>query len=244
MNIRDILLKILGPVRARLMRMFRLKSRYFLFPVPVRRLDPISSKFGYDRGTPIDRYYIERFLNGVKRDIFGKCLEVTDNAYTKRFGEDRVTRSEVVDIDRNNTSATIFADFRDMQKEIPDNAFDTVIATHTFGVIDDFEAAIRECSRILKSGGTLVATVSSLGVAADPELAYWRFTKASARYVFGKYFDPKTLHVSTFGNVLSGQAFWVGLAAEELSREELRKNDDRYPIVIGILAKKSLSDNS
>lgn len=244
MNMRNTLLKVLGPVRARLMRMLRPKSGYFLFPVPMRKLEPISSKFGYDRGTPVDRYYIERFLDGVKLDIRGKCLEVTDSAYTKRFGEDRVTKSEVVDIDRNNTNATILADLRDMRKEIPDDTFDTIIATHTFGVIDDFEAAIRECARILKPGGTLIATVSSLGVAAEPELAYWRFTKASARYVFGKYFDRETLRISTFGNVLSGQAFWVGLAAEELSTEELRKNDDRYPIVIGISAKKSLHDNS
>lgn len=237
MNIRNFLFKILGPVRARIMRTIRPKVGYFLLPVPKRRLEPISSKFGYDRGTPVDRCYIEMFLDRVKGEIRGKCLEVTDNAYTKRFGEGRVTKSEVVDIDRKNPLATIVADLRDM-KSVASNTFDTIIATHTFGVIDDFESAIRECARILKPGGMLLATVSSLGVAADPELAYWRFTKASARYVFGKYFDRKTLEVSTLGNVLSGQAFWVGLAAEELSKKELSFVDERYPIIVCIQAKK------
>lgn len=237
MNFRDILIKIAGPIRARAMRFFRPKAGYFLFPVPDRRLNPISSKFGYDRGTPIDRYYIECFLERVRRDIRGKCLEVTDNAYTKRFGGDRVTESHVVDIDPSNTSATICADLRNMVS-VPGGMFDTVIATHTFGVIDDFEAAIRECARVLKPGGVLIATVSSLGVAAVPDLAYWRFTKASARYVFGKYFERETLEVTSYGNVLSGQAFWVGLSAEELTRRELTKCDDRYPVIISIRARK------
>lgn len=238
MTIRTLTLAVLGPVRAFVMRIIAPRSGYFLFPVPKRRLEPISRKFGYDRGTPVDRFYIERFLDRAEARIRGVCLEVTDNAYTKRYGGNRVTESHVVDIDRNNKSATVHADLRDMRKEIPDDAFDTVIATHTFGVIDDFEAAIRECARILKPGGTLIATVSSLGVAAEPELAYWRFTKASARYIFGKHFDRETLEVSTFGNVLSGQAFWVGLAAEELSKEELARTDERYPIVIGVIATK------
>lgn len=237
MSFRTSLVRILGPVRAFVMRRFIPRSGYFLFAVPKRRLKPLSSKFGYDRGTPVDRYYIEQFLDCVKLDIQGQCLEVTDDAYTRKFGGDRVTGSDVIDIDQRNSHATIYADLRNMP-HVKSGTFDTVIATHTFGIIDDFEAAIRECYRILKPGGTLIATVSSLGVAQDPELAYWRFTGASARYVFGKYFDCETLEVVTYGNVLSGQAFWVGVAAEELSPNELDVVDARYPIIVGIRAKR------
>ena len=237
MTFRDHIIRIVGPIRASVMRVIVPKSRYFLFAAPSRQLKPISSKFGYDRGMPIDRFYIEEFLEKVRSSIREKCLEVTDNTYTKRFGGDAVTESHVVDIDEKNPHATIRSDLRDM-RSVADNTFDTIIATHTFGVIDDFEAAIRECVRILKPGGTLIATVSSLGVAADPDLAFWRFTKASARYVFGKYFDKQSLEVSTLGNVLSGQAFWVGLAAEELSEKELAVVDERYPIIVCICAKK------
>lgn len=231
------LIRMLSFTRAFVMRIFFPRSGYFVFTVPKKRLKPLSSKFGYDRGTPVDRYYIEQFIEYVKHDIQGRCLEVTDDAYTRKFGGDRVTGSDVVDIDRKNSHATIYADLRNMP-HIKSDTFDTIIATHTFGIIDDFEAAIRECYRILKPGGTLIATVSSLGVAQNPELAYWRFTKTSVRYVFGKYFNREILEVMTYGNVLSGQAFWVGIAAEELSPKELNFIDERYPVIVGMRAKK------
>jgi hypothetical protein len=35
-------------------------------------LEPISRAFGYDRGTPIDRYYLDRFLDEHNGDIRGR----------------------------------------------------------------------------------------------------------------------------------------------------------------------------
>ena len=46
---------------------------------------PLSNKFGFDRGTPIDRYWIEDFLEKNKSFIKGKCLEITDNFYTQKI---------------------------------------------------------------------------------------------------------------------------------------------------------------
>ena len=42
----------------------------------LRRLQPFSTVFGSDRGTCIDRYYIERFLAANSSDIHGRVLEV------------------------------------------------------------------------------------------------------------------------------------------------------------------------
>src|SRR5258708_1276969 len=39
------------------------------------RTRPISTSFGFDRGTPIDRYYIENFLGRNAGDIRGRVLE-------------------------------------------------------------------------------------------------------------------------------------------------------------------------
>src|SRR5216117_2974376 len=52
----------------------------------LRRTTPLSHDFGYDRGTPIDRYYIERFLSDERCSIRGRVLEVKDTTYTDRFG--------------------------------------------------------------------------------------------------------------------------------------------------------------
>jgi hypothetical protein len=52
---------------------------------------PVSRNFGYDRGLPVDRYYIEGFLDRHKSDVRGHVLEVGDDSYTRRYGGDRVT---------------------------------------------------------------------------------------------------------------------------------------------------------
>ena len=56
-------------------------------PLATYRLQ-LSRDFGFDRGTPIDRYYIESFLSTHASDIRGHVLEVADNTYTRRFGGD------------------------------------------------------------------------------------------------------------------------------------------------------------
>ena len=50
------------------------------------RTQPLSRHWGFDRGTPVDRWYIERWLAGQARDIRGSVLEVKDSGYTTRFG--------------------------------------------------------------------------------------------------------------------------------------------------------------
>lgn len=63
----------------------------------LRRLRPFSDRYGYDRGTPIERYYIERFLSEHAQRIRGSVLEAKDARYSRRFGCG--TRLYVVNID-------------------------------------------------------------------------------------------------------------------------------------------------
>src|SRR5919107_4415399 len=67
----------------------------------LRRLEPVSRVWGTDRGQPVDRYFIERYLEANRRWIRGSALEVKDPGYVLRFGED-LERVEVVDIAREN----------------------------------------------------------------------------------------------------------------------------------------------
>src|ERR1700719_1450179 len=62
----------------------------------LRRTSPLSDVWGCDRGSPIDRFYIERFLAEYRQDIVGRTLEVQDSRYTKRYGT-AVTRCDVMD---------------------------------------------------------------------------------------------------------------------------------------------------
>src|SRR4051794_16540956 len=97
-------------------------------------LRPVSSMFGFDRGTPIDRYYIEKFLKQHQAYILGHVLEVGDNAYTRKFGKD-IRKSDVLDIKKTNSS-TIIGDLA-TGNNIPVSMFDCIILTQVIHVIYD-----------------------------------------------------------------------------------------------------------
>ena len=73
----------------------------------------MSTEFGYDRGGPVDRYYIENFLKSNKHLVTG-TLEIGDNNYSLRFGEARITRSDILHIDNTNKQATIIGDLTNL----------------------------------------------------------------------------------------------------------------------------------
>ena len=210
------------------------KWRYFL--VPKRELMPISKKHGFDRGMPIDRYYTDKFLKQYQDNIKGRVLEVGDRYYTKKFGNGRVKISDILDIDPGNKHANIIGDLRDL-KEVKDNTYDCFIMTFVIGIIDDYRSALKEARRILKPGGVLLAVTDSSS-SYNPKTDYWRFTFNSARLAFGEAFCKDNLEIKTYGNVLSGQYNWVGMATEELTREELDFHHPRYTTLIGIKAIK------
>ena len=206
----------------------------------LRRTSPISRHWGYERGQPIDRYYIERFLADHADDIHGRVLEVTDSSYTRRYGGDRVSLADVLDIDPKNPQATFVADLA-AADSIPSGIFDCVIVTQTLQLIFEVGAAIRELHRILRPGGVLLATVPGITqIRTDglPGPWYWSFTASSVERLFGQVFEPGTLEVEAHGNVLAAVAFLHGLAAAELARDELNARDREYQVVITVRATK------
>src|SRR5436309_5190201 len=66
------------------------------------RTEPISADFGFDRGVPIDRYFVEGFLARNAASIRGRVLEIGDNKYTLRFGGRQVEKSDVLHVDVTN----------------------------------------------------------------------------------------------------------------------------------------------
>jgi SAM-dependent methyltransferase len=207
----------------------------------LRRLKPISRVFGFDRGLCIDRYYIENFLAKHAEDIRGHVLEIGDDTYTRRFGGDRVARSDVLHVQEGNPKATIVADLT-CADSIPSDTFDCIIFTQTLQVIYDVRAAIRHLHRILKPGGVLLATFPGISQISRYDMDrwgdYWRFTTLSARRLFEEVFPPGNVTVRAYGNVLAAVAFLHGLSAEELRREELDYHDPDYELIITVRAVK------
>ncbi len=229
------ILKIIFKVRATLNRILRPGNTYYLAK---RDVNPISGKFGFDRGKPIDRYYIEMFMESRKEYVKGRVLEITDPEYSLRYGGKRIKKTDVLDINPKNKKANIHGDLRNLKGKIKNATYDTIILTHVLGLIDDYGAVLMECSRILKPGGRLLFTGSCLGPILENNDVYWRFTPNSLKYIFEKYFQPSSLDIKSYGNALAGQAFYVGMAQEDLTKKELSFEDKRFPLIVSAVAIK------
>jgi SAM-dependent methyltransferase len=207
----------------------------------LRQLKPISRQWGADRGLPVDRYYIEKFLEARASDILGRVLEVGGDVYTRRFGEDRVERADVVVGPSGDPSATFVADFVDAP-QLPVETFDCIICTQTLQFIADPAAAVATLYRILKPGGVLLATVPGISQVDRAEEErwneLWRFTVLGCQWLLERSFPPLELEVEAHGNVLSAVAFLEGLSAEELTPDELDYHDPDYQVLIAIRAIK------
>lgn len=206
----------------------------------LRRLSPISEHFGWERGRPIDRFYIEDFVGrhgSAGGDITGTVLEVGDDLYARAYGYD-ISTTDVLHVDPENPAATIIADIG-VGDGIPSGAFDCVICTQTLQYVYDLRAGIDNLHRALRPGGVLLVTVPGL-TRLTPESAtwpeYWHLTSHLASRLFAESFGVENVSVEAYGNVLSAIAFLHGLAAEELDTGELVHRDPRFEVTIGVRA--------
>jgi len=206
----------------------------------LKRVEPISRLFGGDRGTPLDRYYVERFLGRHAADIRGRVLEIGENVYTRRFGGERVGHSAVLDVEASNPNATYVADLTNCP-QVPSDGFDCLILTQTLHMIYDVRAVLRTVQRVLTPGGIVLATVpgiSQIDAGAGRDTWFWSFTPLCAKLLFQEAFPPERVQVEPHGNVLAATAFLHGLALEELDTRDLDVLDPLYPVITGVRAVK------
>jgi SAM-dependent methyltransferase len=207
----------------------------------LRRVTPISREFGFERGMPIDRYYIERFLAAQAAAIRGRVLEVGDNSYTRQFGADRVVQSDVLHVSEGSPEATVVADLA-AADHIPSDSFDCIVLTQTLHLVFEVQAAVRTLHRILRPGGVVLATVPAISQMSIDEWAetwYWSMTRHAVRRLFEAEFPPAQVRVEAYGNVLAASAFLYGLAASELRPEELSHHDATYEMLVAVRAEKA-----
>ena len=237
------------PVRGSIYRRLRrlLQPRSLVRIQTMRRLLPVSRHFGFDRGKPIDRYYIEAFLHRhsgastyAPGAIHGRVLEVGGDTYARRFGLG-VEHIDVLDASPENPKATVVADLTD-GGNLPSNTYDCVICVQTLLLIYDVKSAIHTIHRILKPGGAAIVTVPGIAQICRPDIdvwgEYWRFTTLSARRLFEEAFEPANVTVDSYGNVVTASAFLYGLATEDMTRRELELHDPDFQMIIGIKANK------
>ena len=194
---------------------------------------PISRLFGFDRGTPIDRYYIEKFLDKNKTFIRGNVLEIGDNTYTKKYG------TSVIQCDILNAvpspNATILGNLETGQN-IPKASFDCIILTQTLLCIYDVKSALRNVIKALKPEGTLLLTVPGISQISRYDMDrwgdYWRFTDKSIRTMLIELAPNFEIEVDSFGNVAVAKLFLDGYASHEVPQQIFDYKDNDYQVVI------------
>lgn len=202
--------------------------------------EPVSRFFGYDRGTPIDRYYIEKFLSN-EISALGKCsriLEVGETVYSDKYFP--LATRDILD----------FANGMDLTKlkTLPIDMYDVFICTQVFNFIYDVRMAVKGAFSLLRMGGVMLATVAGniSPISRSDMEAYghfWGFTYLGIKKIISDVFGENNVRVFPFGNSVVATAFLQGMSVEDLPPKTLLDVVDAdYSINIGIVATKRRSD--
>jgi SAM-dependent methyltransferase len=199
---------------------------------------PACPDFGYRRGLPIDRYYVEAFLAKRSGDIRGRALEIGDASYCRRFG--KVALQDVLHVNACARETTITGDLS-RPGVLPQGVFDCMVVTQTLHLIYDMSAAIKEMYQALKPGGVLLLTspgITRIDRGNWKDTWYWSLTEPSIRRLFSEAFGDENCEVGVHGNVYAATCFLHGLALEEVDRKKLDVLDPSFPVILTIRACK------
>ncbi|TVP66800.1 MAG: methyltransferase domain-containing protein [Nodularia sp. (in: Bacteria)] len=195
---------------------------------------PICQAFGLTRGTPIDRYYINKFIQENRSQVVGNILEVGGTPKDKDFYQIDSSKSYKILNIEPGSSVDIVGDVHEVSIIEPES-FDSIIIVNVLEHCYAPWIAVENIYTWLKPGGKCIATVpSAIRVHTTPG-DYWRFLADGVSWMF-KNFSQQQLYV--YGNPTSVIASYHGIAAEELTAEELDNFHPDYPVAICIVAEK------
>ena len=213
----------------------------------LERTTPLGRYYGIDRGgSPVDRYYIGKFLYQNRQYIKGLILEVANDLYATRYArlnevQTEEPKVETLHCDGTENEVTIIGDLTNPET-LPKNRYDCFISTQVFQQIYDVRKALEGSYQLLKDGGVLLATVPGISQICREDMDrwgdYWRFTNKSLELLF-KETKFSQVEIVPMGNVMAACAFLQGIAFEELPRKDLLDvMDEDYQLIIGIRAVK------
>jgi hypothetical protein len=201
----------------------------------LRRLTPFSDYFGFDRGTPIDRYYLDRFLMGHKQAIHGDVLEIQAPGYVNKYGTD-VRVKDSIDINPA-TRPTYLCDLA-AADVVPSDRYDCFLLPNTLSLLRDIRGCMRHMIRVVKPGGVVLAATAAMGPLDPNGVDFWRLTAAGWQELAADVWAGHDYQIEAHGNCLAVVAAMLGLAQEELTRDELEYQDDRYPVLVTFYCRK------
>lgn len=200
---------------------------------------PVSKRFGLERGTAIDRFYIEKFLSEHQKCIHGTVMEIADNRYMKMFSENI---KEAVLLHVNGWGDGVIQGNLATGEGIIENSVDCIICTQTIQCIYDIHSVVRNIYKLLKPGGTALITAASIAQLSMYDYKnwgeYWRFTAQSMRKLLSEVFIENQIEVYAYGNMKAAMGFLYGVCQEEMEPADLEYRDEQFPMIVAASARK------
>lgn len=185
---------------------------------------PLSKKFGIERGTPIGRYYIDKFLKEHSSSIRGRCLEFGNPTYKSYFPN--ASKYEIISV-REDPNVDIVADVHN-SSSLPVEIYDSIICTQVFEHLSHPHIAAKSLYSMMKPGGVLLFTVPFINNIHYSPGDYYRFTPDACKQILED--AGFLIEVIDFGgNAMVSIGSLLGMVAEDFTEEELRMKDSVYP---------------
>lgn len=209
----------------------------------IQQLPPqlLSEFMGCDRGTPIDRYYIEHFLECNRRFITGDVMEIAENTYTMRYGTN-ISHSYIFtndSTDRRND--VIIGDLTSGEGCIPDS-IDCFILTQTLPFIFDVQSVVKNIVKMLRPKGVALITVRGISMISRYDEVrwgdYWGFTKQSLYKCFERVVSSSNIEIFSYGNAKTAAAFLFGMCQEDLEKSDFDSQDPLVPVILAATVRK------
>lgn len=205
---------------------------------------PLSRRFGMDRGRPIDRYYIEQFLRDRSALLTGEGAEVGEVKYLSLFGEGITKRTIIAPVEAAVSSQQSADEILVLDLTAVGDGdgerFDVFLCTQTLNFIEDVSTAIAGARRLLKPEGVFIGTVAGISQVSRYDAErwgdFWRFTPQGLSALLRAQFGDR-VEVVNFGNVIAACALLQGYSVEDLESQDLLNfTDQDYPVILGFVA--------
>lgn len=202
-------------------------------------IQPYSRKMGWERGIPIDRIYIERFLKKHEKKTFGTVIEIAEDTYSKRYGTN-LEKVVIFTADEKASGQVIIGDLQS-GAGVQEGLADCFILTQTLPFIYDVQVSCENIVRSLKQGGYALITVRGISMISSYDEQrwgdYWGFTRQSLKKLFSMD-NVEIIDLVSYGNMKTAIGFMCGLAYEDLKEQDFSEDDELYPVLLGIAIRK------
>ena len=198
------------------------------------RLWPFSYRFGFDRGGPVDRYYLRQFVRSIRPIVRGRCLEIGGSVRNNWFYRFDVDEFRTLELEQSNVADDLVGDAAD-QGVLDPASWDSILAFHVLEHCPNpFAVVSNMCAWLRPNGHACIVVPCAQRVHNYPG-DYWRFMPDGLRVLFR---DFSEVNVSTYGNPLTVVSNYLGLSHTELVAENMDAVHPDYPVLACVVARK------